>query len=433
MQTEKTLGDYCKMLGRTHITVGIASALIITHPETVPGVMAAITGGGLGGWIVDIDCKDADADREKVYDTIIDGLFIGAFIALDFFVGNGMCQYISDHWGVEIWGSLMGFIILALISFNTKHRTFTHSILGLFLFGLIMCFLCQPAAAPFVIGYASHMIIDLFNKRGEQLFFPLKKRFCFGLCDAGGAVNKILFWIAFGIDVIVGAFFFSQAMITAWDGSEFVNRLLSLEVLGINSLQLYLVFINLVTFLGFQRSWRLRDREESVDKDVRIMVEFETWLLDFLVFIGGGIGMLIALVIHLAYPSGYNGNWWAFCYSSILLWFTVYCYVCNPFGHKLMGVNWLSSTHIPILVYVLAINIITALIVRSFRKRHLNEYSGKHTLLLMLGALGGTLGGFIGAIVIHRDKSLNYAVIGFPIMLISQTIFVMYMMAARIL
>ena len=91
-------------------------------------------------------------------------------------------------------------------------------------------------------------------------------------------------------------------------------------MLGINSLQLYLVFINLVTFLGFQRSWRLRGREESEDKAVRIIVEFETWFLDFLVFIGGGIGMLIALVIHSAYPSGYNGNWWAFCYSSILLW-----------------------------------------------------------------------------------------------------------------
>ena len=76
------------MLRKTHITIGIASALAITHPTTVSGVVTAMIGGGLGGWIVDIDCKDTDADREKIYDTIIDLLFIGAFILIDFFVAR---------------------------------------------------------------------------------------------------------------------------------------------------------------------------------------------------------------------------------------------------------------------------------------------------------------------------------------------------------
>lgn len=84
------------MLGKTHITLGIASALIITHPATVPGVMTSMIGGAIGGWIVDVDCKDMDPDREKVYDTIIDGLFIGAMIVLDFLIGNGVCSYILN-------------------------------------------------------------------------------------------------------------------------------------------------------------------------------------------------------------------------------------------------------------------------------------------------------------------------------------------------
>ncbi len=422
------------MTGRTHITVGIASALIITQPTTVPGIMAAITGGGLGGWIVDIDCKDADVNRENVYNTIIEGLFIGAFIALDFFIGNGMCQYMSENWGFEIGGALIGLIILAIIGFNTNHRTFTHSILGLLLFAIIIWFLCRPAAIPFAVGYASHMIIDLFNKRGEQIFFPIKKGVCFGLCYAGKTVDKILFWIAFGIDIIAGAYFFSQAMITAWDNSELINRILSLKLMGLNSLQLYLIFINMVTFLGFQRSCKLADIRELMEKDneVRIKLEFETWILDFFVFIGGGIGMLASLVINLAYPSRYNGNWWSFCYSSILLWFTVYCYVCNPFDFKLMNINWLSLTHVPIAVYMLGINIICAFAVYLLRKRHLTDYSGKHTLLLLLGALGGTIGGFISAIAFHKTKSLHYTVIGFPIMMIGQIVLVMYMMAVGI-
>ena len=57
------------MLGKTHITLGIASSLIITQPETVSGVIGAMVGGAIGGWIVDIDCKKVDTDQEKGLDS----------------------------------------------------------------------------------------------------------------------------------------------------------------------------------------------------------------------------------------------------------------------------------------------------------------------------------------------------------------------------
>ena len=421
------------MLRKTHITIGIASALAITHPTTVSGVVTAAIGGSLGGWIVDIDCKNKDADREKVFDIIIDILFIGLFILLDFFVGKGMCQYLIENSGIKIYLAAGGFIVLAIVGFNTKHRSFTHSILGWFLFGIIMFFLCEPITRPFAAGYASHIVADLFNKKGEQLFFPLKRRFCFKLCDSGGTTNKVLFWIAFFLDVLLGSFYFSHAMVLSRNSSTFVNTLLIVKLFGLNVLQLYLIFINIITFLGFQRSWKYADRELAVKGNEKIQLEFETWLLDILVFLGGGIGMLISLIINLAYPSAYNGNWWAFCYSSILLWSTVYSYVCNPFGYKVTNINWFSSQHIPIWLYLVGINTISALLVYSLRKKHLNEYKIEHTLLLLVGALGGTIGGYISAILVHRGKSLNYAAIGFPIMLISQIIFIIYMMSVGII
>jgi inner membrane protein len=423
------------MLRKTHIAIGISSALAITHPTTVSGVVTALIGGSLGGWIVDIDCKNTDVDREDVYDAIIDVLFISAFIVLDYFVGNGMCQYISKNLGIKLLAVAICFIGLMIIGFKTTHRSFTHSLLGWFLYGMIMFILCRPIAIPFMSGYLSHIIVDLFNKKGEQLFFPLKTRFCFRLCDSDGKENKTLFWIAFILDVILGAFFLSQAMISAWDSSAFINKVLATKLLGLNALQIYLIFINIITFLGFQRSWKLKDREQlsEIDKAVKVQLEFETWLLDIFVFLGGGVGMLFSLAIHLAYPSAYNGNWWCFCYSSILLWSTVYCYVCNPFGYKLSSINWLSLQHIPLLMYVIVINVISALLTYSFRKKHLNEYRVEHTLLFLIGAFGGTIGGFISTIVVHRDRSFNYEVIGFPIMLISQIIFTMYMMSAGVI
>ena len=60
------------MLGNTHFVLGMASALVITHPDNVPGVITAMAGGAIGGWIVDVDIKNraiemSDAAKEKTY------------------------------------------------------------------------------------------------------------------------------------------------------------------------------------------------------------------------------------------------------------------------------------------------------------------------------------------------------------------------------
>lgn len=176
------------MLGGTHFVFGMASALVITHPQTVPGIITAMTAGAIGGWIVDIDLKNRDiqrsedAERESIFDAIIDVLFILAFIAVDYLIGKGMCQYVIDNWGVKVWGDLFGIAVLLLIGLNTKHRTFTHSFLATALFTGLVYLFCRPATIPFFIGYASHLVADFFNKLGLQLFFPLKWRLCLKRC-----------------------------------------------------------------------------------------------------------------------------------------------------------------------------------------------------------------------------------------------------------
>ncbi len=159
---------------------------------------------------------------------------------------------------------------------------------------------------------------------------------------------------------------------------------------------------------------------------------FETWFLNILVFLGGGIGMLVSLVINLEVPAAYNGNWWAFCYASILFWFSVYCYICNPFGFEINKIVWLSVKHIPLLVYLLGINAVSALFIYSIRKKKFKETDIKHTLILLLGALGGTIGAIPMVFGINREGKYNYVAFGFFLMLISQIVFIIYMMAAGV-
>ena len=43
------------MLRKTHVSIGIATALAVIHPGTVASCVFAIIGGAVGGWLPDID------------------------------------------------------------------------------------------------------------------------------------------------------------------------------------------------------------------------------------------------------------------------------------------------------------------------------------------------------------------------------------------
>nr|NNM90128.1 metal-dependent hydrolase [Bacilli bacterium] len=83
------------------------------------------------------------------------------------------------------------------------HRGFTHSILAAAPWW-VLAYFSQPwrvtigpihfSFFPIVVGaavgYSSHIVIDLLNKKGEQLFFPLKPRFALHFCSAEGFWNR---------------------------------------------------------------------------------------------------------------------------------------------------------------------------------------------------------------------------------------------------
>lgn len=87
---------------------------------------------------------------------------------------------------------MAGIALLAALTFlgaRTEHRSFTHSFAGMAAF-CASAWLAFPAMAPyFAAGYASHLALDLPNRKGMRLLWPAKAEFCLGLCRADGAVN----------------------------------------------------------------------------------------------------------------------------------------------------------------------------------------------------------------------------------------------------
>ena len=433
------------MLGRTHIAVGIASTLVITQPSTITGMVAAMAGGAIGGWLPDIDLvgnkknddnddneEDPLIDREQAVDLIINALFVGVIFGLDYLLGDGICQYIVDNWGQIVWCAVLAIIVVLFLGIKSAHRSFTHSVLGVVAFCLPVLYLCQPLFVPFSIGYVSHLAVDFFNKKGLRLFFPFRKRLCLRRCYSNQKANRILFWLAFGVSIIAGSILLSSSVQISWDSNEFLKAIVKDRFFGINYFQVYLVLINILSFLAFQRNWSLStaDNEgEEVDTIGESYLTLQTWVSNILVVIGGGVGMLLSLIIHFQLPTAINGYWWNLCYTCVAVWFTVYCMACNPFGHSASEITWVTERHIEILLYLVGINIISGLICYLVRNRLPDDVSLIHTLIFLVGALGGTIGAIIVVVTTHHETKYFYASGGFMMMLVGQIMVLYYLLS----
>ena len=63
------------MLGKAHLTIGMAAAWTLAMPETVPAALPVIAGAAAGSLICDIDCDSPaerrDASKQRVLAAVI--------------------------------------------------------------------------------------------------------------------------------------------------------------------------------------------------------------------------------------------------------------------------------------------------------------------------------------------------------------------------
>lgn len=203
------------MLGKTHLAIGVASALVLVQPQSLNEIATTIIGGAVGGVLCDIDVKidisnkyAQKASLDALYGEIAAVLLTMAILIADWLNEGSILYKIIREKEIAMIGIIM-FVVLTIIGERAKHREKTHSLLFLMMFTIAVGFVNIPIGIAFFFGYASHLLIDLLNKSPEQLFFPLKKGVCFKVCYADRFGNEILF----AVGIAVTAFYLYNAAI----------------------------------------------------------------------------------------------------------------------------------------------------------------------------------------------------------------------------
>ena len=206
------------MQGKTHLIAGTALALGVLYPRQTELLIAGTCAAALGSVISDIDSAGSGAGQNAMKaGAACAAILIAAFFA-DSYFHTGIYEKIllqGSRQSGFMW--ILAFALLCAIGILSPHRSFLHSLTGGILLTGCIWKMMPSVWSYFAIGFASHLILDLMNRKGIRLFFPGKKRYCLGWFTSSGSANKIL--LMTGIVLLV-LFFYRSAkpLITGFCG-----------------------------------------------------------------------------------------------------------------------------------------------------------------------------------------------------------------------
>ena len=177
------------MMSKAHIAVGVAAGLAIAQTWSPESCVAAVVGGSIGGIMADCDITPSRAHKDALVGRLIVVALTAVCLAVDYHTGAGVCDYLLGHLGVQLVAGIALFVVLTGVGAHTDHRSFTHSLVAMAGFCAAVQLTCAPLLPYFAAGYASHLVLDVTNRQGIRLFWPLRSKASLGLCHAKGAAN----------------------------------------------------------------------------------------------------------------------------------------------------------------------------------------------------------------------------------------------------
>lgn len=185
------------MTGKTHLAVGVLTACAVTRPQSIPEIVLCVGTAAVGALISDVDVTHSNA-KNSLHQII--GMIVGAVVLM---VAINMIFDIDLYSRLDksssIYRMIVGvliFIGICVFGERTPHRSFMHSIVGAAALSFAVSIISVELLPYFIVGFASHIVIDMLNSKKVRILFPLKGGIALGVCKSNGLVNKLLFYIA---------------------------------------------------------------------------------------------------------------------------------------------------------------------------------------------------------------------------------------------
>lgn len=441
------------MNAETHMYVGAAASLAILQPTSIDNTLICIAGGMLGGWLCDIDVN-SKSDIKDYFAGIETFIAIGVMGIADYIFGFGIIDCILKNRSIFNAVGAISFLLLGVLGAKhpklNPHRTFMHSLSALTLFATSLILAFPPIVFPFAIGMLLHILLDLTNNQGVQLLYPLKFKPCFKLYESNGMCDLVIRYLALSATIILAVWRISGGILDSSNLAMIVTEAHhKVSLFGLSSFQLYIIVINIFTFLFCCYDYQRFNHNCRVGKGTTIFDTINTYICEILTIAGGALGMLLALILcNLdtkkswsgvkkidVVRQGDNGNAWWFVsvVSTLLAWIGVYIAVTNPLGLDYNELTYFNTIeHLPLICSFLLLNIITFYAFWKDRIHKRRRFDHVQFCLLLLCAIGGSLGGLIAMAITHKKVDSIHFAKGLPALLITNVILIIILILTGI-
>jgi membrane-bound metal-dependent hydrolase YbcI (DUF457 family) len=161
--------------------------------------LACLAAGAAGGLLPDTDVSTSEASRQLRRAWWLLVAVIAATFAADALLGLDLgTQTVAFARTAGVYQVAGAAVVVAVLACGraSGHRGFSHSLVAAALFFAGVYLAVPEIALALTVGYCSHLVIDLFNKMPERLFWPVARGQSFGLCKSGGVVDGALLVLA---------------------------------------------------------------------------------------------------------------------------------------------------------------------------------------------------------------------------------------------
>ena len=181
------------MLGKTHLAVGLAAPLAIMQPNSIQELLIGVGAAAVGSLIPDIDVGTSDSHRAADIITTMTVVSIAAVAAADKIFHAGVADLIMKQSSIaRLLPCVLIFIVVCAFGKEQPHRSFMHSVLAMAILSALVGAALPIASTYFAIGFASHLITDIFNYKEVKLLYPIKHGIALHMFHATGAANSAL-------------------------------------------------------------------------------------------------------------------------------------------------------------------------------------------------------------------------------------------------
>ena len=160
------------MNGKAHLMAGLTTGAIYatvvgvncTQYTQMPTLFKIVSAVSIGAWLPDIDIKHSSINNLlKRIVAVVPFLFL----AIKFF-----------DYKVTLNTAIIFTMTILIFKFS-KHRSITHSLIGLAISLCVIHLLgitdFKYIICPFVLGIISHILLDMLTPEGVELLFPIRK------------------------------------------------------------------------------------------------------------------------------------------------------------------------------------------------------------------------------------------------------------------